>query len=159
MKKGPGGQLGYLLKRRISGQPCPICLDHMTDEITRPNDCPACFGTGFFCGYFYPIACVWADLSPRDVHYNQDPHRGTIADTIVKAHMANVWMLCEDDIWVNKVTDDRWYVHKITNTSEFKGVPVSADVELRLIPASDRVYEIAIPEQLETMDKMLQEVR
>jgi hypothetical protein len=158
LKKGPGGQLGYLLKRRVTGQPCPVCLDHTTGEITNP-DCPTCYGTGFFCGYFYPISCVWASMSPRKVHYNQDPQRGTTADIVVSARMANIWMMTEDDIWINKVTDDRYYIHSIENAVEVKGVPVSADVEMRVIPASDPVYGIAIPGQLEDLDQMLQEVR
>jgi hypothetical protein len=157
LKKGPGGQLGYLLKRRVTGTPCPVCLDPLTKEITN-DACPYCFGTGFYCGYFYPAGCTWVSMSPRRVHYNQDPTRGTTADTTVKSHMANIWMVTEQDIWVNKVSDDRWFVHSVENTVEVRGVPISADVEMRLIPASSPIYGIKIPQQLESFDPMLKEV-
>ena len=51
------GQPGYLLKRRVTGTPCPRCLDFQTEEVRDPN-CVDCYGTGFACGYFFPIDCV-----------------------------------------------------------------------------------------------------
>jgi hypothetical protein len=153
MRKGPGGQMGYLLKRRITGIPCPVCTDPLTNEVRNPA-CPVCFSTGFWCGYFYPIACVWASMSPRTYHTNLDPQRGTTCDVVVKAHMANTWMLDERDIWICKSSDDRYFIHSVKNTNEFRGVPISADVELRLAPATSPIYGIKIPDQLEALDYM-----
>ena len=109
------GQEGYMLKRRISGVPCPVCLDHQTREVRDPA-CPVCWGTGWECGYFFPMSCVWADMDPKTYH--------------------------------TKKTDDRFYVHSVQNVLEVKGVPLVADVELRLAPASDPIYDLPIPQQL-----------
>ena len=57
----------------------------------------------------------------------------------------------EDDVWVNKVTDDRYFVHGVQNTVEIRGVPVISDVELRPIPFSSSIYKIEIPEQLDQL--------
>lgn len=144
------GQEGYLLKRRITGTPCPTCLDYTTEEVGNPH-CPSCYGTGFLCGYFFPISCVWADIDPATYHLNLDSSRGTVTDIVVKARMANTWIAGEDDIWVNRKTDDRYYLHKVQNVIEVRGVPLIANIEMRPAPASDPVYTIEIPDQLASL--------
>lgn len=141
------GQQGYLLKRRITGTPCPVCLDPLTNEIRDPY-CPTCWGTGFYCGYFFPVDCVWADIEPKTYHVQQTKTRGTTADIVVRARMLNTWMMSEEDVWVNKVTDDRYYVHTVQHVAEIRGVPIAANVELRPAAVSDPVYGIEIPNQL-----------
>jgi hypothetical protein len=145
MKNGDG-ELGYLLKRRIAGPRCPRCTDSLTGDVTDGR-CPICSGTGFTCGYFFPIACVWADISPKARHLTLDPNRGTVGDTVVSARILNPWMLSEEDIFVSKVSDDRYYIHRVADTYTFRGVPIAANVELRLAPVSDCAYTFVIPEQ------------
>lgn len=145
---GPGGQEGYLLKRRVTGEKCPTCLDHMTQESRNPA-CPDCYGTGFRCGYFYPVSCVWAELSPKTYRTDLDggQTRGTVNDIVLKADMVGTELLGEDDVWVSARRDDRYYVHRVTHIAEYKGFPVALSVELRPIPYTSAVYSIVIPEQ------------
>lgn len=149
---GPGGQRGYLLKRRWTGAKCPVCTDLQTQE-SRNSECPTCYGTGFQCGYYYPMSCVWASMSPRARRTQLDAgqSRGTVDDMVVQAEMLQTELLAESDIWVNAVTDDRYYVHQVNNIAEMRGVALVADVELRLIAFSSIVYDIAIPEQLRAL--------
>lgn len=146
---GPGGQRGYLLKRRLTGQPCPDCLDVQTGESKDPN-CPGCLGLGFSCGYYYPQACVWAELSPETRHTELDggQSRGTVSDVTVEAEMLAVESLEEEDVWVSALRDERYFAHKITDIAEYRGVPLIAHVELRPIPFSSPIYGIQIPQQL-----------
>lgn len=146
------GQRGYLLKQRIAGDPCTECIDHLTNEVRDPN-CPVCYGTGFRCGYFFPIACVWADIDPRTYRIELDggQNRGTINDVAVKARMFNTWMLSEGDIWVNATTDDRYYIHRVQNVAEMRGVPLIANVEMRPAPATDVAFDIEIPQQIDEL--------
>lgn len=145
---GPGGQRGYLLKRRWTGTKCPVCTDHMTQESRDPA-CPTCYGTGFQCGYYYPQSCVWAELNPRASRLKLDTQmRGPVQDIVVPAKMIMVDLMSEDDVWVAEKTDDRYYVHSVSHDSEYKGVPISAIVELRLIPFTSIIYTIPIPDQL-----------
>jgi len=113
--------------------------------------CPVCFGTSFYCGYFFPISCVWADIDPKTYHTTIDANRGTVSDIVLKARMLNTWLLGEEDVWVNKVTDDRMYVHSVRNVAEIRGVPLIADVELRPAPASDPIYDLVIPDQVQSL--------
>lgn len=143
---GFAAQDGYLLKRRWTGTRCPRCLDLQTLEV-RDGDCPECYGTGFESGYYFPVACVWAKLGLKSYRTELDggQSRGTIDDVTIKADMLMTDLLGEDDVWVARKTDDRYYVHRVTHTAEVRGVPVSADVELRLIPYTSRIYEIPVP--------------
>lgn len=147
-----GSQEGYLLKRRWTGAKCPTCLDHMTDEIRDP-ECTTCYGTGFLCGYYYPMSCIWAKMDPRTYRTELDggQARGTINDVRVKTEMLNTVLLGEDDVWVAAATDDRYYVHRVTNISEIRGLPIKAEVDLRPIPFSSVIYTIEIPQQLERL--------
>jgi hypothetical protein len=148
--KHHAGQRGLLLKRRITGENCPTCLDYQTMEIRDPN-CPDCYGTGKKCGYFFPIDCVWADMDPKAYHTHLSGDRATVNAVVAKARMLNVSLLGEEDIWVNLVTDDRYYVHKVQNIKEMRGIPLIADVELRPAPFTDIVYSIVLPQKLESL--------
>lgn len=149
LRYGPSGQEGYLLKRRITGTKCPVCTDYQTGESRDPQ-CPSCYGTGFLCGYYFPMSCVWASLSPatKRIELDAGQMRGTIEDISVSATMLAIDLLSENDIWVAKKTDDRYFVHRVSNTAEYKGVAIVAQVEMRPVPFSSIIYSIEIPAQL-----------
>lgn len=146
---GNKGQVGYLLKRRWTGENCDVCLDSMTKEVRDPN-CPTCYGTGKRCGYYYPVSCVWAEINPRTRRVDLDggQSRGTVDDVVVNAEMLMTELLSEDDIWVADKTDDRYFIHRVQHIEEIKGVPLVANVELRPMPFTHVGYSIEIPEQL-----------
>ena len=143
------GQEGYLLKRRVTGQACRVCTDPMTFESRNPF-CPSCYGTGRECGYYYPIGCTWTDMPAPASHVQRDgQQRGTVDDErVATARMLVTELLIEEDVWVSKVTDDRYYVHSVRPTASLRGVPIVADVGLRLIPYSSPIYALTIPQQL-----------
>lgn len=149
------GQEGYLLKYRANGDDCTRCIDFQTQEPTDPN-CPQCKGTGRQCGYFYPMACVWADLSPKAhrMHIDDQGTRGTINDVVVTARMLMFPLIDELDVWVSAKTDDRYYIQTIQHIAEVRGVPILANVELRLAPYTDIVYSIEIPQQDEAISEV-----
>jgi hypothetical protein len=144
-----GSQNGYLLKRRWTGVQCDVCTDFMSQE-PRNAYCPSCYGTGFQCGYYYPMACVWANMQPRSRRTELDggQTRGTVDDIVIKARMLLVGLMGEDDVWVSAKTDDRYYVHRVQDTAEIRGFPIVGEVELRPIAFSSIIYSIPIPEQL-----------
>jgi len=141
-------QDGYLLKRRITGADCPRCLDLQTMEVTDPY-CTQCWGTGKECGYYYPLGCIWADLSPVTRKKNLDDQgmRGTVQDVIVAGRMLMLPLLDEMDVWVSRKTDDRYYIQAIKGVAEIRGVPLIATVEMRPAPYTDVIYNIPIPQQ------------
>ena len=141
---------GYLLKRRHFGPACNNCLDYQTGEVRQP-DCPVCYGTGFQCGYFYPLGCVYALLSPESHRLEQDNSGsfGTRGDIEVQATMLMLPLLEEYDVWVNAKADRRYTIHRIQHIAEVRGtVPVLARVALRPLPFTHVIYDIEIPDQL-----------
>lgn len=142
-------QYGYLLKQRISGRRCLRCTDAMTSGIKTSN-CIECYGTGFTCGYYYPMDCVWASLSPRSYREQLDDAntRGTVDDITVSAKMIVTPLMEDGDVWVSRNTDLRYFVRIVKETANWRGVPLLADVELRQIPFTSRIYGIQIPQQL-----------
>ena len=139
---------GYLLKRRFTGDLCTLCTDTMTDEVRVPH-CPQCFGTGYQCGYYYPMDCIWADLSPQANYTDIDPQgmRGTIQETKIQTRMTMIPLIESMDVWVDGDGDDRFYIHNVQHVAELKCVPLVASVELRPAPYSDVVYDVPIPQQ------------
>ena len=140
------GQLGYLLKRRITGTPCTYCIDPATNECTVAN-CNYCYGTGFQCGYYFPIAYSWADFAPESEHVHVDENRGTVVDRRSAARMTNTQLIAENDVWVGRRSDARWIINSVKNVATFRGVPLVAQVEMRQAPVTDQVYQVPIPDQ------------
>lgn len=147
MRVGDAGQRGFFLKRRWTGADCPVCLDFQTREVRNPQ-CLTCYGTGKKCGYYYPTSCVWAEMSPRARRTHLTDPRATTNDVVVTASMLMVDLMDEEDIWVSEKTDDRYFVHEVQHTEEMRGVPILANVSLRLVPFTHVAYAIPIPDQL-----------
>lgn len=145
---------GYILKKRVTGARCPVCVDLQTNECRNP-DCEVCLGTTFQCGYYYPMGCAFAAISPKATRtYIDGETRGTINDIVVKARMVLNTLLMEEDIFINAVTDDRYFVHRVTNIGEIRGVPIVGEVELRPAPFSSIIYTIPIPPQLAEFEEI-----
>jgi hypothetical protein len=62
-------------------------------------------------------------------------------------------LLGEDDVWVSAKTDDRYFIHRVQHKEEMRGVPLIANVELRLIPFTSAIYTIPIPDQLRASEE------
>lgn len=147
---GSDGACGALLRRRNTGTKCPDCLDELTGEV-RQAECETCYGTGYVSGYYDPVGGVYAAVGLQQSHNNQDTHQGGTRGTIddgkkAFARMLAVPQLFEGDIWIDQKNDYRYAVHTIKQNSAWRGLPVSYQVELRLIPFSDIIYSIDVPQ-------------
>jgi hypothetical protein len=143
---------GYLLKRRASGVKCPTCTDYQTGDPTDAN-CPDCFGTGLLCGYYYPIACVWAALGPEQSGITRDVGAGTTQKDEVVGPMLLTWLPSNEDIWVTTRSDRRYIIRNVKNLADWRGVPLIGEATLHPLTTKDQVYRIPIPEQDEDFDE------
>ena len=146
--KAGEGKDGYVLKRKISGIPCP-CLDTLTAEVRRAQH-ELCYGTGWLGGYYEPVGCCYALMLRSGIKPGIEPEgpRGQSADVIVQARMLAIPQLGENDVWVDKDTDHRYIVRGISTEKgcEVQGVPVVYEpITLHLLPFSDIVYNFPIP--------------
>jgi hypothetical protein len=71
-----------------------------------------------------------------------------VADIRLSAEMVAYPLVDEYDVWVNKQTDERYYIHTISNKIEIRTVPVVLSVEMRPAAYSDVIYTIPIPDQI-----------
>lgn len=146
--KKNGGVAGLVLKRRVTGEPCPTCLDPQTDDPTDPA-CPDCWGTGRRCGYYYPFGCAYVKLAPRLLSQREGTADGFRALTVVQADMLLTDRVESYDLWVDSRTDDRYEVGKVQVVAEVEGVPVAARVGLSLLPRSSPRYLVPVPQLAE----------
>ena len=142
------GQDGYLLKRRLTGEECTLCRDHMTKEVRDPN-CTNCYGTGFTQGYYPPYPCFYVEQTQTAHRSHLDANKRTTDDMpVIAGRMLNIPQVFSYDVWVDRDTDFRWIIHSIKPEAEVRGVPVILyPVEMRLAPYSHPVYNISIEGQ------------
>jgi len=141
-RKTPAGTEGYLLKRRIYGERC-TCIDEMTHECRNPQHVD-CYGTGILGGYFDAIGCSWVEFTLRQTRTHQDLSRGTVNDVAVPARMLYWPQPNSYDVWVNATSDERWIIHEVSSIAEIRGIPLVANVGLRLVPFGDIIYDIPV---------------
>lgn len=149
---------GYLLKRRRQHHDNQTLRKEVLDPITQEiistrgtfDEATEDYGTGILKGY-YPAIPLSIDISPESKHIDRDAQqmRGTTRDVAVKARVLAFPLLDEEDVWVDRSSDQRWFVHEIQHTSEIRSVPLIMDVMLRLVPFSHAVYRIPIEDQIE----------
>jgi hypothetical protein len=154
-RKGFAAQEGYLLKKRITGRPCSRCVDLQTQQSQDPN-CPQCFGTGYACGYYYPISCSWALIEPesKNKQIENTGVRGQIEDVNAMAEMLMIDTVSNEDVWVSKKTDERYFIREVRHTAEVRGIALVGQVRLALISMSSPIYDIVIPDQLKYLEEL-----
>lgn len=141
------GVEGYLLKRRLYGEACS-CLDTMTLESRRP-DCPICYGTGIVKGYFDPYPCFYVEFSGKKIRSHVSDTGTTNDGPVVAGRMINTPQIHSYDVWVDRGSDQRWFIHRIESETEIRGIPIILHpVEMRMAPFSHIIYSFPIPGQI-----------
>jgi len=149
---------GWLLKRRWNGAgPSPMqtttaVTDPLDGSITVPTS-TATMGTPFTGGFYspYPIEIEVNPSSHREM-ISLESGRGTTdeAGMVISGRAIMNPELTTLDAFVISTTDRRYYFQTIKNVAEIRGVPLIAEVELRLAPVNDVIYAIEIPLQFIT---------
>lgn len=142
-----GGNEGYLLKRRVFGEACPVCVDRMTDE-TRVPSCEICYGTGVTGGYFEPYPCSYVEFTLKSTREHVSD-MGTLNDGPVSScRMLNQPFVNSYDVWVDRDADTRWFIHSIKSEVEVRSIPILLfPVEFRMAPFSHIIYQFPIDGQ------------
>lgn len=145
MLQRESGTAGWLLKRRLYGEDC-TCLDEMTRETKNP-DCVLCYGTGITGGYFAPVPCVYANMNNAPIRHHRDlGGRGSVADVVEQWRMLNIPQLFSYDVFVERDTDTRWFLHTLAPLAAVQGLVLVQQAEARRIPYSHVIYQLEMPE-------------
>lgn len=137
------GTDGYLLKRRLFGDPCP-CNDPNTNE---PSDsgCPDCYGTSILGGY-YPAQEFKVVMNPTQRLRRLTGDEGLVT-TVIETFRSLAWPApAENDIWVMKATNRRYRIQPdIAEIARWRGVDVALDLRVLELPLTDPVYDFPTP--------------
>jgi hypothetical protein len=144
--KQAAGSEGYLLKRRLYGEKC-TCVDVQTDECRDP-DCVNCYGTGIVSGYFDPYPCFYVEFTKKRFRSHVSD-TGTQADGVVEnVRMLNTPTIHSYDVWVDRGSDTRWFVHNVESEVDIRGIPIILfPVQLRMAPYTHVIYRLPIEGQ------------
>jgi len=135
---------GFLLIARRYGPPCSDCVDILTDEVTKTK-CPNCFGIGYAGGYFPAIPDVFCDFSFSQAREHRNPNVGMEKQDITQGRFIAVPLVSDYDVWVNKTTDERFFIHGLGVEAAVRAVPVIYACQMRQAPFSDIIYTIKMP--------------
>lgn len=138
---------GYLLKRRIYADTCPLCVNPYTETITQSN-CDLCKGTGKVLGYWPAVDVHMIDYLPTPTYTRQGEgeaaDRQTIDETLTQGVYLGVPQLATRDVWVMKGSGKRYFVEKISTVGTMGDTPVIVQVALRLAELTDIIYDVPL---------------
>lgn len=141
--KSMGGIRGCLLKRRNWGDRCRTCTDYDTGQVSQPH-CLECFGTGIVGGYYPPLD-YWVLLqNPRQQRISRDDQKGMQADKNMVVRAVSYPYIESGDVWVSTDNDRRWIVNNFQEVTVMRTRPLILNLELRLAPASDILYDFPL---------------
>lgn len=134
---------GFLLIAKRSGEVC-VCVDPLTGELTQ-GQCPICYGTGFTGGYYTPQSCTFFDMTPANTNEYRDLQmKGMTDDSVKEARFIGYPVLRARDVFVERDSDERYYLSRITNKAEIRGVQVVVAPILTLAPFTDIIYTFKV---------------
>ncbi len=140
------GTRGWLLKRRLFGEPCtdPACVDQVTGQILNPN-CPDCYGTGIVGGYYAALE-YWVTMNPTQRIKKLDVNLGVIAESMETVRALAHPSPDPNDVWVQANTNQRYIIQSdIVASARHRGVDLVLNLRLQERPTSDGIYLVPTP--------------
>lgn len=138
------GARGFLLKRKRTGEKCPVCLTEISADVTDAS-CTICYGTGFAGGYFYAMPQQFAELQPGS--YREARMEGPDAMTghyATKGRILGSPQLSPGDVWVNADNDLRYWVEEITTIAQIRSLPIVCDVTMHQFNLHNSIYKFPL---------------
>lgn len=138
------GSRGVLLKARVWGDPCPVCVDPETGQVKR-SQCLTCYSTGYVGGYYPPIE-YWLTLDPAQ-RMKRLQGDGGLVTTVVETARGLAWPCPEgNDIWVQLDTNKRYLIgDDIAAIARHRGIDLILQLRLTELPQSNIVYQVPTP--------------
>lgn len=138
--KGMGGVECLVYITSTFGPKCTKCLDPITGMI-RDSHCSTCYGTGRAPAYHGPYTS-WVEFSPDVEHITETSQTGTTEKKSFQARMIGNPGLKQGDIVIVPSSDKRYYISKVSKTTEIRRVPILQDLILEEAPLTDKIYDL-----------------
>lgn len=138
------GTPGWLLKRRVFGDPCDGCVDPVTNQVLRP-DCPDCYGTGIEGGY-YDAWEYWVTLDPARRLIKLDDNQGMNTQVVETARCLSYPRPAHNDVWVHGHTGQRYAITgDITAIARHRGIDLVLSIRMEERARSEPIYGFPVP--------------
>jgi hypothetical protein len=144
LQRKRAGVRGWLLKRRVYGESCPVCVDPDTGQINNPQ-CPVCFGTGITGGY-YDAFEYWVIMNPSQRLGKVDAEQGLITATMETVRAMAYPRPDMNDVWVHAHTDQRFLVQgDVTALARHRGIDLILNLRLDERDRTEVIYKVPVP--------------
>ena len=111
------GCSGKLLKKKLWGVRCPLCVDFANQQTVNEH-CPRCLGTGIDGGYFPGIVL---NVIKDSIQTNEMPsNNGYLQGETVQARCIAYPWINYGDVWVEDESNNRYVIAKVTPTASYK---------------------------------------
>ena len=131
------GRTGYLMKKIVFGQKCPICKQFQDDAPVNQH-CPCCLGTGIKNGYYraFPMNILQAGQSRMQ---GLQQH-GAVHSVVLQAK-CTAWPIIQlGDVWVDDNNNERYYIESADIASKYKHIPLVYNLKMHLLQLSDVLH-------------------
>lgn len=133
---------GYYLKAKRTGTPCPACLDPLTGECLN-SDCEVCHGTGLEDGYYAALPAKYMEVT-NVASREQRGETGTERKHVRSGRFVDFPYPVQGDAWVSRDSDERFYLHTVSEKAAHRGFAYIWEVELRQAPFTDPLYDVPL---------------
>jgi len=130
---------GQLLKRKIWGVHCPLCVDFEGQQTVNEH-CPRCLGTGIDGGYFPGIG-LW--VIKDQITTSESPSQiGFIQGETVQARCIAYPWICYDDVWCEDNTNKRYMIKQITPAASYKTTALVYSLKMMQVEYNDVIHSV-----------------
>jgi hypothetical protein len=142
--KRRAGTRGWLLRRRITGQPCTACTSPETGQVVMAN-CPYCYGTSFVGGYYKPQE-HWVEIPPDLVLRRLDPTEGPIAGFQSTFRCLAYPTLHPNDYWISAKSGTVYRIKEnISTVARYEEEPLVLQGDWYIEDSKNIIYTYPIP--------------
>lgn len=143
------GTPGVLLKKKLWGLRCPLCVD-FDGQQTVNEHCPRCLGTGIDGGYFPGISLtvikdsITTSESPSQVGYLQ-------GESVKGRCIAYPW-ISVGDVWCEDLSNNRYVISNATPTASYKQTHLVYTLTMHKVELSDVLHSQHADDKVVTKD-------
>jgi len=138
------GSQGLLFKRKTWGNRTTSTVDPDTNEVINAES-TIDYGTGFDGGYYHPTP-YWVEFASGNTQAIVQGQVGTEADYVETVRVLSWPLPRSNDFWYSCVSGKRYLIKQVQVLSKVRHLPVILRLQLALIPPTDIIYQVPIPD-------------